>query len=61
MHDLFSIYTKVRRLVKTALKQCLVNGQNLRFYPNPPKKNDVEILALSITAESLGVDLENLL
>jgi len=61
MHDLYTNYIKVRRSVKAALKQNLVDGQNLQFYPNPPKMNDVEIISLSITSECLGIDSENLL
>ena len=61
MHDLYANYSKVRRQVKVALKQNLVDGENLRFYPNPPNMSDVEIISLSITAECLGIDSENLL
>lgn len=61
MHDLYANYSKVRRQVKVVLKQNLVDGKNLRFYPNPPNMSDVEIISLSITAECLGIDSENLL
>lgn len=61
MHDLYSIYIKVRKTLKTALKQYLVKGQNLRHYSNPPKMSDLAILSLAITAECLGIDSENLL
>ena len=61
MHDLYSIYTKVHKTLKRALKQYLVDGQNLRFYSNRPKMTDLEILSLSLTAECLGIDSENLL
>lgn len=61
MHDLASIYRKVRKTVKRSLKQYLVDGGNLRFYPNPPKMNDIEVISLAITAECLGIDSENLL
>lgn len=61
MHDLYSNYTKIRTHVKDALKDNLVGQDNLSFYPNPPKMSDVEIISLSITAECLGIDSENLL
>lgn len=61
MHDLYSIYKKVRKTLKAALKQNLVGDENLIFYPNKPKMSDLEILSLSITSECLGIDSENLL
>ena len=61
MHDLYTNYIKVRTQVSAALKENLVDGKNLRFYPNPPKMSDLEIISLSITAECLGIDSENLL
>ncbi|MFT6810763.1 MAG: hypothetical protein ACJA01_004008 [Saprospiraceae bacterium] len=44
-----------------ALKEYLVQAGNLKFYSNAPKMSDVEIISLSITAECLGIDSENLL
>lgn len=61
MHDLYTNYAKIRKFVKSVLKQYLVDGQNVRFYPNSPKMSDVEIISLAITAECLGIDSENLL
>ncbi len=61
MHDLFTNYTKIRRFVRTALKQYLVEGQNVRFYSNSSKMSDVEVISLAITAECLAIDSENLL
>lgn len=61
MHDLKRIYKKVRSHVRLSLKHYLVEGQNLRYYPNPPKMCDVDIISLSIASESLGIDSESLL
>jgi hypothetical protein len=61
MHDLYSIYKKVRNIVKVALKQNLVGHGNVRFYPNAPKMSDLDIISLSIASECLGIDSENLL
>jgi hypothetical protein len=47
-------------ICKKALKKDLDNAGNLRFYPNPPKMSDIEIISLSITMESLSIDSENL-
>jgi hypothetical protein len=47
--------------VSKALKEYLVQAGNLKFYSNAPKMSDVEIISLSITAECLGIDSENLL
>ena len=51
MHDLYSNYLKVRKQVKLALKDYLVEGENLGYYPNPPKMSDIEIISLSVTSE----------
>lgn len=61
MHDLYTNYLKVRKHVKAAMKEYLVDGKNLEFYPNSPKMSDLEIISLSITSECLGIDSENLL
>lgn len=61
MHDLRTIYFKVKKEVSKVLKDYLVDAGNLKFYSNAPKMNDVEIISLSITSECLGIDSENLL
>lgn len=61
MHDLYSIYAKVKKCIAKSLKQYLVDGKNVRFYPHKPKMSDIEIISLSITSECLGIDSENLL
>lgn len=61
MHDLSSIYKKVKRIVKQQGKEYFVFGENTRWYPNPPKLSDVEVISLAITAESLQIDSESLL
>ncbi|MEN0051939.1 MAG: IS982 family transposase [Bacteroidota bacterium] len=61
MHDLHSNYIKVHEHVKQALKENLVQGDNLQFYSNPPKMSDVAVISLALTAECLGIDSENLL
>ena len=61
MHDLYSIYKKVRKILRAALEQNLVDGGNLQFYPNAPKMSDLDVLSLAVTSECLGIDSENLL
>lgn len=61
MHDLKAIYTKVRTSILSTAKHCFAYGENHRFYPNPPKMSDLEVISLSITAECLEIDSENLL
>ena len=48
MHDLYPIYLKVRRHVKAALKDYLVQGDNLNIYPNLPRMSDLELICPAI-------------
>jgi hypothetical protein len=61
MHDLIAIYYKVRTCILRAAEDYFVHGENHRFYPNPPKMSDLDIISLSITAECLQIDSESLL
>jgi hypothetical protein len=40
-------------------KDRLNQSDNFYFYPNKPKLSDCEIIALSVTGESIGIDSEN--
>jgi len=61
MHDLTAIYRKVEKVLKMYTKEYFEYGWNIQFYPNKPKMTDLEVIALSITAECLQIDSENLL
>lgn len=61
MHDLFVIYSKIKRTVKALTKESLDKYGNISSYPNKPKMSDLEIISLSMSAECLGIDSENLL
>lgn len=61
MHDLKAIYNKVEDTLKVHAKQYFGNDWNTQFYPNPPKMSDLEVIAISITAECVQIDSENLL
>lgn len=47
------------KIVKSSLSEKLKGQDNVQFYPRAPKMNDCSIIALSICAESLGIDSEN--
>jgi len=61
MHDLKTIYRKVFTTLKREAKDCFKQGENHRFYPNPPKMSDLSVVSLVITAECLQITSENLL
>lgn len=61
MHDLTTIYKKVFNTLQSVAKECFVDGENSRFYPNPPRMSDLQIVSLAITAECAEITSENLL
>lgn len=61
MHNLKTNFDKIYLIVKSSLSDRLNSLDNLQFYPSVPKMNDCSIIALSICAESLGIDSENYL
>lgn len=61
MHNLRSNFDKFLELTKLVLKEKINSSGNFIFYPNKPKMTDCEIIALSLTSESLGIDSENYL
>ncbi len=61
MHDLYSIYTKVKDTLSSVAKEYFVYGENSRFYPHKPKMSDLSVVSLAITAESLEISSESLL
>jgi len=61
MHDLRTIYEKIKSVIRTIGKEYFVYGENTRFYPNSPKLSDLEIISLSLSAEAVQIDSENLL
>lgn len=58
MHNLITKITKFRELLTDAYGPDNLKDGNFRAYPNPPKASDIEIVALSLTAESLNIDSE---
>lgn len=61
MHNLRSNFDKFLDLTKYVFKDRINSSGNLKYYSNRPKMSDCEIIALSLTSESLGIDSENYL
>lgn len=61
MHDLKAIYDKVETIISTVSDDYFEFGGNHRFYPNPPKLTDLQVICLSVTSECCQIDSENLL
>jgi hypothetical protein len=61
MHNIKTNFDKIFNICKHHLDEFCDAGNNFESYRHPPKMSDLQIVALSITAESLGIDSENLL
>jgi hypothetical protein len=61
MHELMTIYRKVRKTLNLYSNHTLNADGNLNFYPNPPKMSDFAVMSLSITAECIEIDSVSLL
>ena len=61
MHNFKTNFDKFLRITKLALEGYLRPDGNFRHYSHLPLFSDIEVVALSITAEALGIDTENLL
>jgi len=59
MHNLKTNFDKFFNITKSVFKDRLNQSDNFFFYPNKPKQSDCEIVALSVTGESMGIDSEN--
>ncbi len=59
MHNLKSNFDKFFHISKSFLSSELNEHDNLFPYSNKPKLSDCEIIVLSITGESIGIDSEN--
>ena len=58
MHNLKTNFGKIRRICKSVLSKHLYADGNLERYRNKPRMNDLDIIALSLKAEALGIDSE---
>ena len=61
MHNLKANFDKIFEIVKNTFNNTYNTDLNFSDYPNKPKMSDCEIIALSITSESIGIDSENYL
>lgn len=61
MHNLSSNFCLFLDITKSVFKSSIRADGNFKFYPRQPKMSDCQIIALSITAESIGIDSENYL
>jgi len=59
MHNLKTNFDKFFNITKSVFKDRLNKSDNFFIYPNKPKLSDCEIIALSVTGESIGIDSEN--
>lgn len=61
MHNLKTNFDKILGITKSTLSHLLLPDGNFRVYRHAPKMTDIEVVTLALTAESLGIDSENLL
>jgi len=61
LHNLRSNFYKFFDLTKSVFKDRINSSDNLKYYSYKPKITDCEIIASSLTSESLGIDSENYL
>lgn len=61
MHNIKTNYDKIKAIIKEMLKDKVNERGNFPKRGCPPKFSDVSVLALSLTAEALGIDSENFL
>jgi len=59
MHNLKTNFDKLFNITKSVFKDRLNKSDNFFLYPNKPKLSDCEIIALSVTGESIGIDSAN--
>jgi hypothetical protein len=59
MHNLKTNFDKFFDITKLVFKDRLNKSDNFYLYLNEPKLSDCEIIALSVTGESIGIDSEN--
>jgi hypothetical protein len=59
MHNLKTNFDKFLSITKSFFIDITNDLGNFKSYPNPPKMSDCEIIALSLTGESIGIDSEN--
>jgi hypothetical protein len=61
MHNLQSNLQKIQTVVSSFFQFDVNRLGNFSFYPNRPNISYIEIIALSITMEAIGISSKNLL
>src|SRR5690606_24500820 len=61
MHNLKTNFEKIRRICKSVLSKYLYADGNLECYRNKPRMSDLDIIALSLTSEAVGIESEDFL
>lgn len=61
MHNLTTNFTIFLNITKSVFKSSINTDHNFKFYPRKPKLSDCDILALALSAESIGIDSETYL
>ncbi len=61
MHNLSTNFCLFLDITKSVFKSIANQDGNFKFYPRKPKLSDCELLALTLTAEAIGIDSETYL
>ncbi|MCK4786089.1 MAG: IS982 family transposase, partial [Desulfobacteraceae bacterium] len=61
MHDLKSTYDKLYPIVQSSMRNYVNSSGNIKKTGSEPKFSDVSVITLSLSAECLSIDSENLL
>jgi hypothetical protein len=61
MHNIATNFRRFYGICKEIFSEEITNEGNFRKYPIAPKMNDLQLVALSLCMEALGIDSENLL
>lgn len=61
MHNLKSTFDRIKPIVKDSLANFIDSNENINKIGAKPKFSDVDLIALSLVAESLSINSENLL
>lgn len=59
MHNLKTNFDKFNGITKSFFSNRINGFDNFQSYPRNPKMSDCQIIALSLTDESIGIDSEN--
>lgn len=61
MHNIKANFVKILKLAKDVFKPEVNVHLNFKSYPRMPKCSDLEIIAMAVSADAIGIDSENYL